>query len=113
MTKIELRNALNSGKCLEDVLTLSWGQECTIFKANKFKKGDDIVYIPDMELNNITYECQDLTAEAIDEIISYCYTGDDFIDCCEGDDELAEELFNYVDWQHPSSALPEINYKEE
>lgn len=113
MTKIELKNSLNSGKALEEILNLQDGQECTIFKAKEFKKGGDILCIPDMELNEIPYERQNLTAEEIDEVISYCYTGDDFIDYCEGDDELAEELFDYVDWQHPTSALPEIDYEEE
>lgn len=113
MTKIELKNSLNSGKALEEILNLQDGQECTIFKAKEFKKGDDILYIPDMELNNITYECQDLTSEAIDEVVSFCYTGNDFINCCKGDEKLAKELFSYVDWQHPISALPEIDLDEE
>ena len=42
-----------------------------------------------------------------------CYTGNDFIDLCDGDVKLAERLFRYCDWQHPSSALNEVTDDEE
>ena len=51
--------------------------------------------------------------EEIEEILDQCYTGDDFIEECDGDVEKAERLFWYCDWQHPCSALPEIEDDEE
>ena len=44
-----------------------------------------------------------------------CYTGKDFVDMCDGNMEKARRLFDYVDWQHPSSALDagEIDDDEE
>ena len=40
-------------------------------------------------------------------------TGDDFLEECGGDVEMARRLFHYVDWQHPSAAVPEIADEEE
>ena len=51
--------------------------------------------------------------EVIDEVVDSCYTGNDFIEECEGDVELAERLFWYCDWQHPSSEFPEVEDEEE
>lgn len=46
--------------------------------------------------------------EELVEVLSNCYTGQDFIDECHGDMEKAERLFYYCDWQHPSSAIDEL-----
>ena len=48
----------------------------------------------------------------MEEIVGCCYTGNDFIEECGGDVEKARHLFWYCDWQHPSSALPEIDDEE-
>jgi hypothetical protein len=46
--------------------------------------------------------------EELEEVMSQCYTGQDFIDECHGDIEKAENLFCYCDWQHPSSAIDDL-----
>ena len=51
--------------------------------------------------------------EEIEEVLSVCYAGVDFVQECAGDVKLAERLFYYCDWQHPSSALPEVDYEDE
>ena len=51
--------------------------------------------------------------EELDEVLSNCYTGQDFLDECHGDAEKAERLFLYCDWQHPSSAVDELDDDEE
>lgn len=51
--------------------------------------------------------------EEIEDILEQCYTGDDFLEECGGDVEMAKRLFHYVDWQHPSAAVPEIADEEE
>ena len=117
MTKEELqRRILEDEQMLENILPLSDGQECLIFKALEFSVGDEIIYIPDVWENNLDI----LNGHDDDEGISYaqrvvenCYTGKDFVDMCDGDVELAESLFHYCDWQHPSSALPEVDDKDE
>ena len=52
------------------------------------------------------------SSDLIIEILDECYSGDDFIELCDGNVEMAERLFWYCDWQHPSSALPEIEDEE-
>ena len=50
----------------------------------------------------VTYERSVRNMEEIEEIIGYCYTGDDFIEECKRNVKMAEQLFYYGDWQHPS-----------
>lgn len=103
-TKEILREALKRGECLENILNLKEGQDCTIFKTDVFFPTDIVVYIPDMELNAIPYEQSNLSQNAIDHIMECCYSGKDFVELVGGDETKAKRLFQYVDWQHPSSA---------
>ena len=113
MTKTEFKSALRAGKIIEDLLPLVAGQECIIYKADSFTTGDDIIYIPDVFLNEIPYSTDISTADdTIEEILSMCYTGRDFIEECHGDTQLAERLFWLCDWQHPSSLLLELTFDE-
>ena len=43
----------------------------------------------------------------VPELSDAKYTRRDFEDMCGGNKSLAEELFVYVDWQHPESLLDE------
>lgn len=107
MTKAELRRSLMSGRSLAEALPLSDGQDCIIFKADRFSPDENILYIPDIYLNEIPHD-RSVSAKEIDEILSYCYTGEDFIYICSGDVRMAKYLFCYCDWQHPSSAVDEL-----
>lgn len=107
MTKWELRAELCAGKSMDDLFRFSCGQECFIFKSTCFVADDHICYIPDTDLNNIPIDVV-MKYEDIDEVISMCYTGNDFVKECDGNVEMAERLFWYVDWQHPSSAVDEV-----
>lgn len=109
MTKTEIRDRLRAGETLDSILHFTQGQECFIFKADRFQPGEDVIYIPDIDLNEIPVD-KDLSTdiEGIMDVLGFCYTGDDFVEECEGDADFSEELFNYVDWQHPSSAYPEV-----
>lgn len=130
MTKAELRAELMKGRTLDEILHFTDGQECLIFKVDRFVPGDEVLYIPDIDLNQIPVDLDlnrnnsmmdeakhgwgPMTAEEqVTVILSYCYTGDDFINECSGDEEKARYLFDYCDWQHPSSAYPEICDDEE
>lgn len=84
-----------------------------MFKAPEFEPGENILYIPDTDLNDIPIAEHPTCEEEIEEIIDQCYTGNDFIEECDGNVEKAERLFWYCDWQHPSAALPEIENDEE
>lgn len=105
MTKSELRDHLKAGYYMNDAFDFGPGQECEIFKADSFKAGDEIIYIPDVYLNEIPLNAPITDEEAIDEVVNSCYTGDDFIEQCEGNEKMARDLFAYVDWQHPSSVI--------
>ena len=112
MTKDELRECFHQGHTLEWALPLVNGQDCLIYKAEQFRTDDTIIYIPDMTLNNITVFSVPVD-EDVDYTLDRCYTGADFVKLCEGDEALAYRLFCYCDWQHPSSAFPEVDYDDE
>ena len=113
MTKKEICEQMLQGKTLQQTVgDFIWGQDCLIFKAEKFSATDDVIYIPDVGLNEIPIDST-LSANEVQEISSEFFTGMDFIEECQGNIQMAERLFWYCDWQHPSSALPEIIYDEE
>ena len=113
LTKQELRSQLQQGRTLNDLLAFGPGQDCEIFKADKFYPGDVVIYVPDVILNHIPLDRPITSPEELSEVLSNCYTGQDFIDECQGDTEKAEHLFFYCDWQHPSSAVDELADDEE
>ena len=80
ITKQTLRELLSKGTTLESIFEFKEGQNCLIFKAEKFKDTEDIIYIPDITLNEIEVT-RPLDAEGIDQ--------------------LAEALFDFDDWQNP------------
>jgi len=104
-----IREALMQGRSLDSILSFGPGQDCTIFKAKEFVPTDDIIYIPDVALNHIPLD-EDISKDedAIQYVIDMCYTGLDFVHICDGDEKLARTLFDYCDWQHPTSAYPEL-----
>lgn len=112
ITKENLNKHLLSGGCMDELLLFTNGQECQIFKADDFTVTDDILYIPDLVLNEIPTD-RPVEKREIDDILSCCYTGKDFLSDCDGDAALARRLFDYCDWQHPSSALPELDDGDE
>ena len=99
MTKAELRDHLKAGYSMDDAFDFVPGQDCDIFKADQFRAGDEIIYIPDVYLNMIPRSTCITDDETIDEVV---------IEECNGSLELAERLFWYCDWQHPSSAVDEV-----
>lgn len=111
MTKKELRDKLNKGSHLEDLFDFSDGQECIIYKGN-FEVSDKIIYIPDIDLNQIDTECA-LSNEDIENVIHNCYTGNDFVKECSGHEDLARESFDFVDWQHPNLQDVLVAYDED
>ena len=113
MTKAELREKLQHGRTLDELFHFADGQECLIYKADDFVEGDTIIYILDIDLNQLPMDRAITDAEELHWVAECCYTGDDFIEECGGNEELAERLFWYCDWQHPSSAHPEICDDEE
>lgn len=106
MTKSEIKSRLLNGERLENILNFTDGQECIIYKG-EWSTGDDVIYIPDTIFNNIWIDVL-LDEDEIYDVLCYMYTGKDFMDLADGNEEFAKRLFYYCDWQHPSSALSEI-----
>lgn len=116
MTKGELKDKLIAGTFLVDLFNFTDGQECLIYKG-KFEVSDQIIYIPDVDLNEIDTESV-LDDEEIKNVLNHCCTGKDFVVECNGHEKLAEELFRFVDWQHPNiqdvlDAYDDEEFKEE
>lgn len=109
MTKSELRERLLAGEFMENLFNFTEGQDCEIYKADEFEEGENIIYIPDLSFNDIP-TCRLVTDyDELEYVLSHCCTGNDFVDECYGDIEKAKRLFAYCDWQHPSSAVEEID----
>ena len=113
MKKTDLKAALRSGAKLNDLLSFGPGQDFEIFKADKFYEDDEVIYVPDVSLNEIPLDRPITDPEELNSVLGYCYTGEDFLEECDGNLELAERLFWYCDWQHPSSAADEIQDEED
>lgn len=52
-------------------------------------------------MNEINIDTK-LNKEEIKNVLNSCYTGNDFVEECNGYKDVAEELFEFVDWQHPN-----------
>lgn len=110
MTVNEVRERIIKGECLSDMFKFKDGQECLIYKG-EWNPGDEVIYIPDIDLNEICINrplIKILNSEEVMDVLSYLYTGKDFMELADGDEDFAKRLFDYVDWQHPSSALDEV-----
>lgn len=104
MTREEVYSALRSGKSLNEIFRFTEGQDCMIYKAGSFEISDNVVYIPDLDLNEIITD-RPLTEEEIEKIPMY--TGKDFLSECNGKEDAARLLFSWCDWQHP--CITDIN----
>ena len=101
ITKEYLRKELECGKALKDLFDFSDGQDCTIFKGKfDLENAENIIYIPDIFLNDIDIDADFMTEMEIENVLENCYSTEDFMEEAQGHVNLAESLFNYVDWQH-------------
>ena len=114
-TKDELYNLLKNGAILDELLDMSDGQECTIFKADCFPEEDcynSVIYIPDLDMNGVAYDHK-MTLQELADAYTNFYTAQDIIDICEGDEKKAKRVFYNCDWQHPSTELTEMEAFDE
>lgn len=105
MKKRELKEALEAGKKLDDLFTWTDGQECRIFKGEwDAEHLDEVVYIPDLDLNEIVTD-RPLSDSEIENAISAMYSARDFCLETTGNLALAKDLFEFVTWEHPNSGM--------
>ena len=83
-----------AGAFLVDLFDFTDGQECLIRKGN-FEVSDNVIYIPDIYFNGIETESV-LSDEEIENVLDHCYTGNDFVTKCNGNEDLARELFDLL-----------------
>ena len=100
MTKKELKEKLNHGFCLSDILSETHGEDCMVYKG-EWQISDQIIYIPDYTLNGIIPSRKMLPGE-IQNLVENCYTGRDFLDICKGYTKIAKALFAICKWQYPN-----------
>lgn len=81
------------------------GQECTIFKTewplDVAAHLDDVIYVPDICLNDIDVYSTDLTEDQINNVLSHSYTVADFLMEAHGNISLARCIFIDCDWENP------------
>ena len=101
MTKEYLRKELECGKCLKEIFEFSDDQDCTIYKGRfDLDNAENIIYIPDIFINNIDIETDFLTEREIKNVLENCYSTEDFLEEAQGHVNLAERLFSLVDWKY-------------
>lgn len=95
INKNELKARLKQGELLGDIFNFTDGQECLIYKG-KFEKSDNIIYIPDIYLNELETDTVVEDEEDLNNILKNCYTGNDFLKECNGCEKAARALFGFV-----------------
>lgn len=77
-----------------------------IFKSREFYQHslDEICYIAESDLEDYEYEQKHGNAS---DRKPQGYTHQDFLDMCNSQEEIAEQVFAIVDWQHPETELDE------
>lgn len=83
-----------------------------------FRTGEGICYIPEYGFENkddnfgklFEFHAKQCEAAGIEDNSYQAetgYTRQDFIEMCDGDISLAEDIFQECDWQHPETLLDE------
>lgn len=117
LTKKELKSKLLATATMDELFDLTTGDEgCTIFKAPCFPADEDryekIIYIPDMELNELPHTDEMVWAEDIENILDCCYTANDFLELTKGNEYHAAALFDCCTWEHPSDLLEGMDWND-
>lgn len=101
LSKTELEVYLRKDYTLAELIPdTSKGEGCVIYK-DSWEKSDRIIYIPDYSLNGIIPN-RILNAKEIDKTVHSYYTGNDFLQICNGHEHIAQALFSICNWQHPN-----------
>lgn len=101
MNREELRKELLT-KNLPEVLPLIDGQECVIFKADRFEATDQIMYFGDVFLGEAYAPSEETREEYAKRVSEQAYTGEEILQEACGYMAVAEELFRFCDWQAPN-----------
>ena len=93
--------------------------EGVIYKdENAFKTGNGVCYINEYGFENtdenttslFEFRAKEVAASEVEEnsyVTTQGYTREDLVNLCGGNEELAEELFDHLDWMAPETLLNE------
>lgn len=107
MTKEEIiKKLIRNGCSLDDILPPTDGEDCLIFKVSPEEflhaNENDVVYIPDYNLNKIVHDDSDIEdSDVLMNIADHCYTKNDFLFLAANNHKMAEDLFEVTNWQNP------------
>lgn len=113
MTKENLKQALRTKSFNEITGTWEWnwesGQCCSIVKNGWYLPPGHIIYVSDMydaitdkPINENTVPKEEVEVE-IKDVLSHCYTRQDFLDTVNGSEWAAHWLYDQIDWSSPAS----------
>lgn len=86
-----------------------------------FETGEGVCYVPEFGFENSNENPFEFYAKALiateiegnTYVAIQGYTRQDFIELCDGNEKLARELYDHVDWQHPETLWDEWLEDEE
>ena len=80
-----------------------------------FETGNGVCYIPENGFENNDENFGKLFAEldGNNYVTTSGYTRQDLINLCDGNERMAEDLFNHLDWMYPETLLDEWEQEEE
>ena len=107
VTRADLAERLNNGEPLKQILPIVEGEDCHIGKVSPdlfdAAEPDDIVYIPELDGQSEKAYSYDspVSSEDVEEILSNCFTKQDFFHETFEIEEAAHDLFDLCNWQRP------------
>lgn len=106
LSKTDVEYMLKNGFALSNIFEMTSGNGYTIFKADDFAE-DKVIFIPDLSFHGLEgiFDKNGLTEQEIEGVLNLCYTGRDFLDMCDGNEEDAENLFSSVDAFESNNAI--------
>lgn len=118
MNKEDIKLSLLSGKSLyktllqfnvnDDVGDLYYKDAYLFDHRNDDLMYRDVIYIPSFDVAEIRLYETLLERWEIEEILSMCYTWDDFLEIAHSNEKLAECIFWQCNWQSPSLELDSL-----
>lgn len=112
MTKQDIHTLLRKGLAVKDILPLRPGQVCDIYKSHTFHISDEVVYMAELDKTRL-YETEKLDTFDIEDVLSRCFTGKDFLRCTDNNKAHAAELFAFCSGETPDAAAGCIEYEKE
>lgn len=103
LTKEGVKNLVKKYIPLCEILSL---MEDSCFYKGNWSPNDNLIYIPDFEANKI--DCEEVHAKTVENICSNLYSGKDFLNLCNGCENIAQKVFEKCNGQDPANIMKDI-----